>query len=116
MQNLIWFAASYIQKAVVLKRLRFKTICIVLYCEAGQNFCSDLRQQIRSCLRARKQVVLACVSKIKLLVGLDGLEPSTSRLSGARSNHLSYRPVSFGFLRFGPVGIVEIFPVEMMGI
>ena len=28
------------------------------------------------------------------LVGLDGLEPSTSRLSGARSSHLSYRPVS----------------------
>ena len=33
------------------------------------------------------------------VVGLDGLEPSTSRLSGARSSHLSYRPVSsFGFL------------------
>ena len=28
-----------------------------------------------------------------VLVGLDGLEPSTSRLSGARSSHLSYRPV-----------------------
>ena len=27
------------------------------------------------------------------LVGLDGFEPSTSRLSGARSNHLSYRPL-----------------------
>ena len=27
------------------------------------------------------------------MVGLDGLEPSTSRLSGARSNLLSYRPV-----------------------
>ena len=26
------------------------------------------------------------------LVGLDGLEPSTSRLSGVRSNHLSYKP------------------------
>ena len=26
-------------------------------------------------------------------IGLDGLEPSTSRLSGARSNHLSYRPL-----------------------
>ena len=26
------------------------------------------------------------------LVGLDGLEPSTSRLSGARSSHLSYKP------------------------
>ena len=28
-------------------------------------------------------------------IGLDGLEPSTSRLSGARSNHLSYRPLLF---------------------
>ena len=28
------------------------------------------------------------------LVGLDGLEPSTSRLSGARSSHLSYKPFS----------------------
>ena len=43
------------------------------------------------------------------LVGLDGLEPSTSRLSGARSNHLSYEPVSlsaasvfFGFLFLCP--------------
>ena len=28
----------------------------------------------------------------KLMVGLGGLEPPTSPLSGARSNHLSYRP------------------------
>ena len=28
-----------------------------------------------------------------VLVGLGGLEPPTSRLSGARSNHLSYRPL-----------------------
>ena len=27
------------------------------------------------------------------MVGLAGLEPATSRLSGVRSNHLSYRPV-----------------------
>ena len=31
----------------------------------------------------------------KILVGSSGLEPPTSRLSGVRSNHLSYEP-SFG--------------------
>ena len=30
---------------------------------------------------------------IRLMVGLGGLEPPTSRLSGVRSNHLSYRPI-----------------------
>ena len=33
------------------------------------------------------------VSNIKLLMGLNGLEPSTSRLSGVRSNQLSYKPI-----------------------
>ena len=27
------------------------------------------------------------------MVGLNGLEPSTSRLSGVRSNQLSYKPI-----------------------
>ena len=27
------------------------------------------------------------------MVGLGGLEPPTSRLSGVRSNHLSYKPM-----------------------
>ena len=44
------------------------------------------------------------------LVGTSGLEPPTSRLSGARSNHLSYEPIQFlavlfpcprGFILFG---------------
>ena len=29
-------------------------------------------------------------------MGLSGLEPPTSRLSGVRSNHLSYAPISSG--------------------
>ena len=31
--------------------------------------------------------------QLSLLVGTSGLEPPTSRLSGARSNHLSYAPL-----------------------
>ena len=42
------------------------------------------------------------------MVGLDGLEPSTSRLSGVRSNHLSYKPMCFrsilNFLIIGAAG------------
>ena len=33
---------------------------------------------------------------LRPLVGTSGLEPPTSRLSGARSNHLSYAPMSGG--------------------
>ena len=36
---------------------------------------------------------------IRPVVGSSGLEPPTSRLSGVRSNHLSYEPMSFS-LRF----------------
>ena len=32
-------------------------------------------------------------SQVSLLVGLSGLEPPTSRLSGVRSNRLSYKPI-----------------------
>ena len=35
------------------------------------------------------------------MVGLDGLEPSTSRLSGVRSNRLSYRPLWLVFFTSG---------------
>ena len=40
-----------------------------------------------------------CSADFHRLVGSSGLEPPTLRLSGARSNHLSYEPIWCG-LRF----------------
>ena len=42
-----------------------------------------------------------------MLVGSNGLEPSTSRLSGARSNHLSYEPMSWP-VRFQPTCLLGL--------
>ena len=41
---------------------------------------------------------------VLLLVGSSGLEPPTSRLSGVRSNHLSYEPLK----------VVEIRRIELL--
>ena len=38
----------------------------------------------------------------RFLVGSSGLEPPTSRLSGARSNHLSYEPIQYPRCIFSP--------------
>ena len=54
----------------------------VLFCSFSYSNLSSIRL---SKIRTHSHV---------FLVGLDGLEPSTSRLSGARSSHLSYRPLS----------------------
>ena len=39
-------------------------------------------------------IMLVSLHPLLALVGRGGLEPPTSRLSGVRSNHLSYRPPS----------------------
>ena len=46
-----------------------------------------------------------CASRInpahfRVLVGLSGLEPPTSRLSGVRSNRLSYKPSVNSLLKY----------------
>ena len=57
-------------------------------------FCSDgggERVRTDGLLRARQALSQLSYTPI-FLVGLGGLEPPTSRLSGVRSNQLSYRP------------------------
>ena len=73
----------------------------------SSNICSFSTQNINFYI----DFFLIRLSKISfarflVLVGLDGLEPSTSRLSGARSNHLSYRP----FFTHG-YAVLSIFPL-----
>ena len=46
-------------------------------------------------------------SRLSSVVGSNGFEPSTSRLSGARSNQLSYEPISVS--RFSPVPSLALF-------
>ena len=64
----------------------------------SSNICSFSTQNINFYIDFPYSIVKDQFCSILLeLVGLDGLEPSTSRLSGARSNHLSYRPFSYSF-------------------
>ena len=79
-----------------LKSVRFySSICFIRFSmNAGFVTCCPRPPEGVSWTRialALLRFELHCNSK--LLVGLDGLEPSTSRVSGARSNHLSYRPL-----------------------
>ena len=50
-----------------------------------------------------KVLLSAPTSLCSPVVGSNGLEPSTSRLSGVRSNHLSYEPMSLVLLSGSPV-------------
>ena len=44
---------------------------------------------------AKLNFVQFAIGQLALLVGSSGLEPPTLRLSGVRSNHLSYKPMLF---------------------
>ena len=50
----------------------------------------ELRSEVRMCYSIES--VMLFFRGISSAVGLSGLEPPTSRLSGVRSNRLSYKP------------------------
>ena len=57
-------------------------------------FCACLHATERLCLEVHcyTQKLLGFHSEVSFRMGLSGLEPPTSRLSGVRSNRLSYKP------------------------
>ena len=71
---------SFIEIVVSTSQLFFlKKTCLVLYFLplCSFQFCAFLHD----------------IQFFRFMVGLGGLEPPTSRLSGVRSNHLSYKPM-----------------------
>ena len=72
------------------------TLLFVHQMDSGDN-----ESRTRDPLLARQVLSqLSYTPMVKLVfnkVGLNGLEPSTSRLSGVRSNHLSYEPMLLEF-------------------
>ena len=52
-----------------------------------------MRDRTADLLRAKQALSQLSYSPVIEVVGLSGLEPPTSPLSGVRSNHLSYRPM-----------------------
>ena len=63
--------------------------CRVNLMQFGFSFCTP---------RTHGTQVWKKIRNAQILVGLSGLEPPTSRLSGVRSNRLSYRPMQEIFL------------------
>ena len=51
-----------------------------------------MRDRTADLLRAKQALSQLSYSPLIEVVGLSGLEPPTSPLSGVRSNHLSYKP------------------------
>ena len=71
-------------------------------CTITRNFVPNGDNEIRTrdLLLARQALSQLSYTPIKssdyflIIMGLNGLEPSTSRLSGVRSNQLSYKPIN----------------------
>ena len=67
-----------------------------LHCILLSLFCFQASFSVPSKNRYQRTIPYPLIFALipdSFLVGTNGLEPSTSRLSGVRSNHLSYAPL-----------------------
>ena len=112
---------------------RFLVIPIGIWLAQVDSYHRHLNTLVFSYQARAFRVRWLSIPSYAILVGTSGLEPPTSRLSGARSNHLSYAPLwliqcisfltPFFSLRYPPLSIVKVkrwnlprkFLVEMMG-
>ncbi len=69
---------------------------LLLLAKFSTDYGGAMRDRTADLLRAKQALSQLSYSPIigNEVVGLSGLEPPTSPLSGVRSNHLSYRPTS----------------------
>ena len=93
-KTILYWINLNLLKTVFLNYLFVITLsCFIRF---SMNICFDLHPY-KQCVS--QTTILSLTSArfygpaLALVVGSNGLEPSTSRLSGARSNHLSYEPI-----------------------
>ena len=74
---------------------------VVLRFSSNNSHSSNMFQSLAwfSHLSPRRSLFSGSEPRLFYMVGLSGLEPPTSRLSGVRSNQLSYKPI-FEIFRF----------------
>ena len=101
--------------------LRSTSLCVVkvlLSCTFRCWWAAFLESLSAVGLYFRLSPCFLCLSKLaphlSVLVGLSGLEPPTSRLSGVRSNRLSYKPISW-FERWFPTRPL-VFPASAIAV
>ena len=111
---MLWMRAH--RKTTAWRTCLSKLVCFLMYrqtCRDRENFVLEVGRihlttsgdneiRTRDLLLARQALSQLSYTPIGLLsyiwkVGLSGLEPPTSRLSGVRSNRLSYKPSLFLF-------------------
>ena len=104
-------------------------MCIISYSVFNEHWFFSLSQNMlaRICLHIRLSgftvtQTLACIPVKPTKMGSSGLEPPTSRLSGARSNLLSYEPAAAvpqpysHFLLLGIEVITRSFTLAYLGL